>query len=329
MTPSEWQDLLARFENHLVAEKSLAPLTIRNYRTDIQPLFEYMQLKKVESLQSLDRYGLRAYLAWLLELGYSRSSIVRKLSTLRTFIKWLLQEGVLQKDPLPKRGGMKRDRKLPRFLSQDEAERLVSAPDTYENLGVRDRALLEVIYGAGLRVSEVNGLNTEDLRLQTNELRVQGKGSKERVTLIGDEAKRALLIYVRDERPKMLSLKSANAVFLNYAGGRLSVRSIQEIVRKYAGRAGLHAGVHTHTLRHSFATHMLEGGADLRVVQDLLGHSSPATTQIYTHVTQKQAREVYLSAHPRAGMERTTDDWPPTAGRPGTRNLTRSREAAG
>ena len=195
---------------------------------------------------------------------------------------------------------MKVESRLPRFLSQEEAARLVEAPEMSERLGPRDRALLELIYSAGLRVSETAGLDTENVDLEARQLRVTGKGSKQRMVLIGNSARSALALYVRDLRPSLVSRRSGSALFLNRYGGRLSQRSIQEKVRRYAIKAAIGSGVHTHTLRHSFATHMLEGGADLRVVQELLGHASPATTQVYTHVTNTQAKEVYLSAHPRA-----------------------------
>ena len=295
-----WNALLDSFATHLAAERGLAALTVRNYTTDLRPLFEYMKLRNVLSLNALDRYALRAYLAWLVELGYVKASIVRKLSALRSFLRWLLREKLVDSDPLPRRGVMKRDSRLPRFLSQDEAARLVAAPDTSEQLGTRDRALLELLYAAGLRVSEARDLDVAGVNLETREVRVRGKGGKQRAVLIGNVARDALALYLRDVRPRLAGRDSGGALFLNRYGSRLSQRSIQEKVRRYAARVGLRPGVHTHTLRHSFATHLLEGGADLRVVQELLGHASPATTQIYTHVTQSKAREVYLAAHPRA-----------------------------
>ena len=307
MDAGEWAGLVGRFEDHLRIEKDLATLTVRNYLTDIRPLFDFMQLRKIPDLRSLDRTALRGYLAWLTELEYVRHSIARKLSVLRTFLRWLMREGVIDADPLPRRGIMKLDSRLPRFLSQDEAVKLLDTPETSDVLGIRDHALLEAIYSAGLRVSEAAGLNVGDINLTTREVRVTGKGSKERVVLIGGPARDALGLYLKEARPKLESGASGLALFLNNKGGRLSVRSIQDKVRRYAGSAGLRSGVHTHTLRHSFATHMLEGGADLRVVQELLGHSSPATTQIYTHVTQSQAKEVYLSAHPRARRDKPAD----------------------
>ena len=300
MNEREWSSLLGRFETHLTAEKGLAALTVRNYTTDVKPLYEFIRIRNIPGLQGLDRYALRGYLAWLVELGYVKSSIVRKLSALRSFLRWLVGERLIDGDPLPRRGVMKRDSRLPRFLSQEEAARLVLAPDTSERLGLRDRALLEVVYAGGLRVSEARGLDVSDVNLESQELRVKGKGSKERMVLIGNAARDAVVLYLRQERPKLAGRGSGSALFLNRYGSRLSQRSIQEKVRRYAAKVGLRSDVHTHTLRHSFATHLLEGGADLRVVQELLGHASPATTQIYTHVTQSKAREVYLSAHPRA-----------------------------
>ena len=300
MEDHEWRALVTKFEEHLKAERGLAALTVRNYRTDLEPLYDYMRLNEIRGLKDLDRTRLRGYLAWLVGLGYVRASVARKLSTLRSFLGWLIRQGLIDQDPLPRRGIMKMESRLPRFLSQDEAEKLVQAPDSSEPLGSRDRALLELIYGAGLRVSEARDLDLSDLNVDSRELRVTGKGSKQRVVLIGRAARDALSLYLRGVRPRLANGSSGRALFLNRYGGRLSQRSMQEKVRRYAAGTGLGSGVHTHTLRHSFATHLLEGGADLRVVQELLGHASPATTQIYTHVTGSQARRVYLAAHPRA-----------------------------
>ncbi len=251
-------------------------------------------------MKALDRFALRSYLAWLVELDYVRPSIARKLSALRAFLRWLVRQKLIETDPLPRHGVMKVESRLPRFLSQKDASKLVQAPDTSKSLGMRDRALLEIIYAAGLRVSETRDLDISNANLDTGELRVRGKGSKERVVLMGNPARDSLDLYLREARPGLVNRDSGDALFLNRYGARLSQRSIQEKVRRYATKVGAGSGVHTHTLRHSFATHMLEGGADLRVVQELLGHASPATTQVYTHVTRSQARKVYLSAHPRA-----------------------------
>ena len=293
------------FERHLRAEKGLADLTVRNYRSDLQPLFDFTQVTGVARLDRLDRHALRDYLAWLMDLGYVRSSVVRKLSTLRTLLKWLLRQGVIPADPLPRRGVVKRDKRLPKFLSADEVTELLGEIDDSTPAGIRDRALLEIIYAAGLRVSEAHGLDLKDVNLGARELRVTGKGSKQRVALLGRPAVDALSRYLSAVRPALATSSpritgpSESALFLNPRGSRLSRRTMQERVRRHAATVGLE-GVHTHTLRHSFATHLLDGGADLRVVQELLGHSSPATTQIYTHVTDAKARQVYLSSHPRS-----------------------------
>ena len=291
---------MERFEQHLRVERDLADLTVRNYKTDLEPLFDYMAKNGIADLKALNRVNLRGYLAWLIELGYVRRSVARKVSALRSLLRWLVRLKLIDSDPLPRRGVMKLDSRLPRFLSQNEAEKLVQSAETSEPNKIRDRALLELIYGAGLRVSEARDLDVEHVNLNTRELRVVGKGSKERVVLVGEPARDALSLYLRDVRPSLVADDSEDALFLNRFGARLSQRSIQQKVRAYAKQAGLGGWVHPHTLRHSFATHMLEGGADLRVVQELLGHSTPATTQIYTHVTGAEARRVYQAAHPRA-----------------------------
>ena len=296
-----WRDLTSRFRDHLVAERGLAPLTVRNYLSDLEPLREFMSEREIESFGELDRRHVRAYLAWLQQIGYMRTSVSRKLSALRTLFKWLNRMKIVERDPLPARGVFRLDSRLPRFLSQEEAEKLVNAPDPSSEKRIRDKALLELVYAAGLRVNEVFSLNLDDINLDARELRVTGKGSKDRIALVGKSAGDAIKVYLSEVRPAVAGGDAETALFLNRYGNRLSVRSIQKIVREYAARAGLGSRVHTHTLRHSFATHMLEGGADLRVVQELLGHSSPASTQIYTHITGKEARQAYMSAHPRAG----------------------------
>lgn len=301
MEAQAWREMMSAFRDHLVAERGLAPLTIRNYLSDLESLRDYMNKHEVGSFADLDRRTVRGYLSWLHELGYVRPSIARKLSALRTMFRWLNRVGIAEHDPLPQRGSFKIDSRLPRFLSQEEASSLMDAPDPTSHKGIRDRALLELVYAAGLRVSEVNGLNIDSVNLATREVRVIGKGSKERVALIGESARDALNAYMSEVRPGVASMDADGALFVNRYGQRLSQRSIQKAVRGYAAHSGLGTRVHTHTLRHSFATHLLEGGADLRVVQELLGHASPATTQVYTHITKTEARQAYMAAHPRAG----------------------------
>ena len=296
---SKWNELVNSFEHHVKTERGLSDLTIRNYRNDLAPLFDFMQIQGLNSIAELNRMNLREYLGWLIDIGYVRSSVVRKLSTLRSFLKWLIRDGIINTDPLPKRGVLNKTRRLPRFLSKDEVEKLLDVVDSTTTIGLRDLALLELIYAAGLRVSEVHKLNLNDINIGNQELIVTGKGSKQRVALIGKPATYAIQRYINHGRIKLDRKGNTKALFVNQSGYRLTQRTIQKKVNYYSKLAGL-KDVHTHTLRHSFATHLLDGGADLRVVQELLGHASPSTTQLYTHVTSSEARQVYLSAHPRA-----------------------------
>lgn len=310
MDQQEWHKLLKEFESFLKVGKGLARLTIRNYITDLEPFSEYLKETQTSNLNQVTYHFLRNYLAWLIKLGYVRSSIVRKLSTLRTFFKWMTNNNIVSNDPTSLVSTPKLEKRLPTLLSVAEVEFLLDAPDTSTPIGIRDKTILELIYGAGLRVSEVVGLNLEDVNIDLQELRVLGKGSKVRVVLFGTNAKNILEAYLKQVRTIWMNRYSYNAIFLNNRGRRLSQRSIQLKVNNYSKKAGLMSGVHPHTLRHSFATHLLDGGADLRVVQELLGHSSPATTQIYTHVTQAQARHVYMSAHPKAKAKTQSDkEW--------------------
>ena len=300
MDRQQWLSLMSEFETFLRVGKGLSPLTVRNYVTDLAPFYEFLAESERPDLEAVDPSSIRSYLAWLIRLGYVRRSVARKMSTLRTFFKWLTWQGALPDDPSALVSTPKTDKRLPSFLSVADVDLLLEVPDLSTPVGIRDKAILELVYGSGLRVSEVVGLNLPDVNLATNELRILGKGSKTRVGLFGPEANQALDAYLSQVRPLWTNRASHNALFLSGRGHRLTQRSVQMKVRYYSNKAGLMSGVHTHTLRHSFATHLLDGGADLRVVQELLGHSSPATTQIYTHVTQAQARHVYLSAHPRA-----------------------------
>jgi site-specific recombinase XerD len=295
------------YVEHIATTRQLAEHTVRNYINDLAPLIEYLGVQKVAKLTDVDRLFLRGYLAWLISSGYSRSSVSRKLSALKSFFRFLRHSGAVELDQTELVTGPRKEKKLPAIASSFEIDRLLDIPDTSTDAGVRDRAILELLYGAGLRVSEANAMDISDLDLGTREVRVIGKGSKPRVALFGEQASYWLGRYIKDARGKFVSRKSATPVWLNQSGGRLSIRSIQRIVKKYAQAAGLDPEFHTHSLRHSFATHLLDGGADLRVVQDLLGHSSPATTQIYTHVSTEQARNVYLGAHPRANKKKSAN----------------------
>ena len=330
--------LLGPYRQHL-SGRGLAPSTIRNYVADLGPFAEYLGAQGIALGQRADglrefveragadrvpfeyRNLVRDYVAWLLERrelrtgrrGHARASVLRLLAALRAFFRYLIEAGLLPRAPLwaPRSTMMRRftprpPSRLPDLLSSAEAARLVEAPVTGEGTTAhvagarRDAALLELLYGCGLRVSEAAGLDLDAVSLEKRTVRAWGKGSKTRVLPLGGPAAHALQAYVDHGRPTLASRGSGAALFLNRRGGRLTPRSIQSIVRRYAAAAGLRDGVHPHTLRHSFATHLLDGGADLRIVQELLGHSTPTATQVYTHVSQAEARRVYLSAHPLA-----------------------------
>jgi integrase/recombinase XerC len=285
---------------HLRVEKDASPYTLRNYAQEIGQFFDFLEEEGILSWEGVDRQVLRRYLLWLRKEGYVEASMARKLSELRSFCRYLLQEGQLQRNPFDLVSSPKVPKRLPRYLKPEEVEALLQAPDLSTPLGQRDRAVIELLYAAGVRLSELVSLNLSDLSLDTGQMVVWGKGGKERVVLLGVPAIRALRAYLGDGRAKLRRQRATDALFLNRFGGRLSRRSIGLILDKYSKLAGLWRKVTPHLLRHTFATHMLEGGAGLRVVQELLGHAQPTTTEIYTHVTPSRLREVYLKSHPRA-----------------------------
>ena len=294
------EEYLHKYLTYLEAEKGASYYTLRNYKTDIWGFLEFLKRERVKSMSAVNLAVLRRYLAWLIEQGIVRASIARKISALRSFFRYLMQEKVISSDPSASLSLPKKGRRLPSFLTAEEMSRFLETPHPPTPQGLRDIAILEFLYAAGLRVSEVVSLDINQVDLRRREIRVWGKGSKERVALIGKPAARALESYLSHARVSLSRGKRTNALFLNNRGGRLSERSVQLMIKKYAQQAGLPKHVHPHLLRHTFATHMLDGGADLRAVQELLGHASLASTQIYTHVTQSQVRRVYLKAHPRA-----------------------------
>jgi integrase/recombinase XerC len=292
------QEVFNKYISYLEAERNASRYTVRNYTNDLLEFFDFAREKEVKSLKEVNKQTLRGYLAHLMSRGFAKSSIARKLSAIRSFYRYLLREEMVSVSPAATTVSPKLDRRLPSFLTVEEAKRLVEAPDLSQPQGQRDRALLELLYAAGLRISELVNMNVEQVNLATNEIRVWGKGSKERIVLIGNPAARALSTYMRQGRHELLGEKKNNALFVNRYGGRLPARRVQKILTKYAGT--IDKKVHPHMLRHTFATHLLDGGADLRVVQELLGHAQLSSTQIYTHVTQSQARKIYLAAHPLA-----------------------------
>jgi integrase/recombinase XerC len=298
------QELLDRFLSYMEAQNA-SPYTIKNYDNDIGQFLDYCREQGVNALARIDRSLLRNYLAELDNVGYVKASISRRVAELRSFGNFLVREKVIEYNPFRAVSAPRVPQRLPKYLTVAEVEALVAVPDTTTPLGLRDRAVIEVLYGAGLRVSELAGLDIGDADLAQAQVRVMGKGGKERIGLLGRPAIRAVQAYLEAGRPALLAARKGGtttaALWLNHRGGRLSMRGVAMMLSKTGEQAGIRTHVSPHVLRHSFATHLLDGGADLRVVQELLGHANLVTTQIYTHVSQSRAREVYIRAHPRAG----------------------------
>jgi integrase/recombinase XerC len=285
----EAEELLEQYLTSLAARKNLSRFTLRNYTNDLRHFFDFLD-ERERTVASVDKLVVREYLSSLVASGFASASVQRKVSTMRSFYRWLRIEGVLDNDPMFGVRGPRRERRLPRFLRTEEIETLIAAADGQAPNELRDRAILELLYAAGLRVSEVVGIDVRNVDFDDRTARVFGKGSKERMVMVGVPALRSIERYLREGRPLLVQGKEV-ALFLNRDGGRLSQRAVQTMVRKYALKAGLDRSIHPHLLRHTFATHLLEGGAELRVVQTLLGHSNVNTTQIYTHVTEAAKRK--------------------------------------
>jgi integrase/recombinase XerC len=319
------RSLTARFLRYLENERNFSAHTIRSYASDLAQFVEFLTAEGPpaptdgdgstsaaadaatpddpaavsERLRRVTPVDLRRFLAILRRAEYSRSTIARKIATLRSFYKFLAREGVTDHNPVKAIRTPRQEKRLPKFLPPADVERLLAAPDGDDLLSLRDAAMLEVLYSTGMRVGELVGLNLEDIDPIGEVVHVRGKGRRERLAPLGSYALRALNRYL-DARADA-DVKDDEALFINRHGRRLAARSVRRKLAKYLAQVGLDPSVSPHTLRHSFATHMLERGADLRAVQELLGHRSLSTTQIYTHVTASRLKEIYESAHPRAG----------------------------
>ena len=291
--------LLERFGEYLALEDGASPRTLDAYDRDLTRLATWAAAKQIDAPGALSPAALREFVYHLKDLGLAPSSIRRSVSVIRTYFKFLLAEGLVQADPSQRLDTPKKWRTLPEVLSVDEVERLLAAISLDEPLVFRDRAMLELAYGAGLRVSEWIGIETKDVLLEDAIIRVFGKGSKERLVPIGRSAIGAVGLYLRELRPRLERGEGKGKLFLNARGKPLSRMGAWQILRKYVELAGITKHVSPHTLRHSFATHLLEGGADLRAVQEMLGHADISTTQIYTHVDREYLRSVHKQFHPR------------------------------
>ncbi len=298
---------VGRYLDHLVVERGLSDHTLGAYRRDLTRYVKFLGSRGVSRASQVDERVIRAFVAAVSasthgpdERPYRPTTVARALSSVRSFHRFLLREGVTDRDPAASVARPKLPRALPHPISVEEVLRLIDAPDEDTVTGIRDRAILEILYGAGLRISELTALDVDDIETEGATVRVLGKGGKEREVPLGGYARAAAEAYLSRARPELAGPTTRGALFLNSRGGRLTRQSANRLIANHARLAGIQARVTPHTLRHSFATHLLEGGADVRVVQELLGHASVATTQIYTLVTDEHLREVYLTSHPRA-----------------------------
>jgi integrase/recombinase XerC len=313
---------LKAFLEHLRLNENASAHTVRAYDSDLTQYLAFLAShtgRRVSELEpaQLDHLGARAWLGDLNKRGNTKSSAARKLSAIRAFGRYLRREGVLEGDPAALVGTPKREQRIPNHLAVDEMSKLLEMPDTSEPLGRRDKAILELFYASGLRLSELVGLDLEDVNLSGRVVRVLGKGRKERIVPFNRTAEAALRAWLRDRsafpapplrrdsapaarRATALSRRPRDPLFLNYQGGRLSTRSVDKLVRRYVAACSTRFGISPHALRHSFATHLLEAGADLRAIQELLGHARLSTTQRYTHVNAAQLIATYKKAHPKA-----------------------------
>lgn len=295
---------LAEFLTHLGLEKNASDKTVKSYREDLTQALAFARdrnKKKHVDPADWNTRLLRAFVAWLHEKKYAKTTIARRLAAVRSFGKFLCRSGVLEQNPAQGLRGPRQEKRLPHFLTLADIHKLLAAPPDTDWAGRRDRAMLETLYSSGIRVSELVGLDMTTVDLNDGVITVRGKGKKERLALLGPDAVKAIHLWVEDRAAILRATgKETPAVFLNSKGGRLTTRSVGRLLAKHLKASGLDPRTSPHTLRHSFATHMLDAGADIRGVQELLGHKSLATTQVYTHVTTQRLQRSYQKAHPRS-----------------------------
>jgi integrase/recombinase XerD len=301
--PAALAEAREAFLAYALAERGLAQRTTEAYARDLDDFLRFAARRGARAPLSLRRAMISNYLLALRRRGLAPASVARRLAAIRSWVGFLLREGAVSVDPMLDIAPARLPRRLPAVLTVDEVERVLAQPRGDGPQVLRDRAVLEMLYAAGLRVSELVGLDVGDVHLDIEVVRCFGKGSKERVVPVGSQAVRAVQRYLAHARPVLAGRRPTGALFLNRRGGRLTRQSVWTLLKTCAARAGLQKPIHPHTLRHSFATHLLDGGADLRAVQEMLGHASVTTTQLYTHLTRSRLRDVYRRAHPRDRMK--------------------------
>lgn len=294
------KDLLNNFLEYLAVERGLATNTIDAYKRDLKSYIVYLRTKNITNVEHTNRTTIVSYLLTMQKNGKASSSISRACAAIKSFYQFLFRERIINDDPTTNLDAPKLEHRLPKVLTVEEVERLLCQPDMTNPLGMRDRSMLELLYATGMRVSELISIAVEDVNLEMGFLRCTGKGSKERIVPVGTIAVKYLEQYITGARKKILNGKESDTLFLNRQGNNLTRQGFWKIIKKYSQQAGINKKITPHTLRHSFATHLLENGADLRSVQEMLGHADVSTTQIYTHITRNKIKEVYDKTHPRA-----------------------------
>lgn len=294
------EKFLADFINYLAVERGLANNTLVAYRTDLMGYIAFCRQNNMTDLNQAGKDAVMSYIYQLQVNSRSPATISRHLAAIKAYYRFAFNEGVITKDPVQDLESPKPAQRLPRILNIEEVALLLSQPRISQPAGLRDKAMLELLYATGLRVSELVSLDLNNLNLENNFIRCYGKGSKERIVPLGDIAARFIKEYLRLGRGKLEKSGTSPALFLNQQGHRLTRQGFWKIIKKYAAQARINTVITPHTLRHSFATHLLENGADIRSVQEMLGHSDISTTQIYTHLTQKRVKDIYNRSHPRA-----------------------------
>ncbi|HBS58291.1 MAG TPA: site-specific tyrosine recombinase XerD [Firmicutes bacterium] len=288
------------FINYLAVERGLAKNTLESYGRDLRQYYSYLNNDRIDAVNQASRATILAYLEQLQSKGRAVSTISRNLAAIKSYYQFLVRERYLDKDPAANLESPKLEKKLPKILTISEVEELLKQPNSFLPTGMRDKAMLELLYATGIRVSELISLNVSDVNLEMGYIKCYGKGSKERIVPLGSIAAKCVQEYITRGRGKLVRTYDEPALFVNHHGNRLTRQGFWKIIKKYAQEATITKEITPHTLRHSFATHLLENGADLRSVQEMLGHADISTTQIYTQVTKNRLKEVYEKAHPRA-----------------------------
>ncbi len=293
------EQFLVKFLNYLTYEKKYSNLTISNYKRDIEYFFSFLQDKKITNIKNVKYQDIRDYLIHLHNHQYSKKTISRYISSLRTFFKYLYGESAVSSNPMVLVSNPKLDKRLPVFLYTNDLEQLLASPSLDNIYGIRDSLILELLYSTGIRVSELVNIKLKNINFNDKQIKILGKGNKERYVLYGDICSQKLIKYLNNSR-EILNIKGSEYLILGRNGTKLTTRFIELLLKKYQQQANIKINVTPHTLRHTFATHLLDGGADLKTVQELMGHESLSSTQVYTHITNERLRNVYLKTHPRS-----------------------------